>query len=59
VTGFVCSTLKEMIEAVPKIASLDRAACREHVERRFSPAVMADGYETAYRRLLASDAAAA
>jgi glycosyltransferase involved in cell wall biosynthesis len=59
VTGFVCATLKEMIEAVPKIASLDRAACRAHVERCFSPAVMADGYETAYRRLLASDAAAA
>jgi glycosyltransferase involved in cell wall biosynthesis len=44
VTGFVCSTFKELIEAVPKVASLDRAACRRHVERNFTPSVMADGY---------------
>jgi hypothetical protein len=41
------------------IAGLDRAAPGAPVARRFSPAVMADGYERAYRRLLASDAAAA
>jgi glycosyltransferase involved in cell wall biosynthesis len=55
VTGFVCSTVKEMIEAVPKIASLDRAACRRHVERNFSGAAMADGYEAVYRRVLAGE----
>jgi glycosyltransferase involved in cell wall biosynthesis len=53
VTGFVCDTLKEMIEAVPKVAALDRAACRRHAERLFAPAVMADGYEAVYRRVLA------
>ena len=37
VTGFVCSTFKELIEAVPKVASLDRVACRRHVERHFTP----------------------
>jgi len=52
VTGFVCSTVKEMIEAVPRVASLDRTACRAHVERHFSPAVMADGYEAVYRRVM-------
>jgi glycosyltransferase involved in cell wall biosynthesis len=51
VTGFVCSTVKEMIEAVPRVASLDRAACRRRAERLFSPEVMASGYEEVYRRV--------
>jgi glycosyltransferase involved in cell wall biosynthesis len=55
VTGFVCSTFKEMIEAVPKVASLDRVACRRHVERHFTPVAMADGYETIYHTLLAGE----
>jgi glycosyltransferase involved in cell wall biosynthesis len=55
VTGFVCSTFKELIEAVPKVASLDRVACRRHVERQFTPAAMADGYETIYHTLLAGE----
>lgn len=54
VTGFVCSTVKEMIGAVPRVASLDRAACRQDVERRFSPGAMATAYETIYRQVLAS-----
>jgi glycosyltransferase involved in cell wall biosynthesis len=59
VTGFVCETIKEMIEAVPKVASLDRAACRAHVERYFSPAAMADGYERVYARVLGEPGSAA
>jgi glycosyltransferase involved in cell wall biosynthesis len=51
VTGFVCATVKEMIEAVPKVASLDRAACRQDAERRFSPAAMATAYEAIYRQV--------
>ena len=54
VTGFVCSTVDEMITAVGRVGSLDRAACRARVEARFSATVMADGYERAYRALLAS-----
>ena len=53
VTGFVCDTLKEMIEAVPRVAALDRLACRRHVERHFSPAAMAEGYEAIYRQVAA------
>jgi glycosyltransferase involved in cell wall biosynthesis len=52
-TGFVCSTFKAMIEAVPKVASLDRVACRRHVERAFAPQGMTAGYETIYHRVLA------
>jgi glycosyltransferase involved in cell wall biosynthesis len=55
VTGFVCSTFKDLIEAVPKVASLDRVACRRHVEHHFTPAAMADGYETIYHTLLAGE----
>jgi len=52
VTGFVCDTLHDMIEAVPRVRSLDRHACRAHVERHFSPAAMAAGYERVYAALL-------
>jgi glycosyltransferase involved in cell wall biosynthesis len=58
VTGFVCSTFKELIEAVPKVASLDRVACRRHVELNFTPSAMADGYQTIYQRVLGGDPAA-
>jgi glycosyltransferase involved in cell wall biosynthesis len=51
-TGFICRTLSEMVEAVRKIDSIDRAACRRHVETHFSPAAMTTGYERAYARLL-------
>lgn len=53
VTGFICDTFNSMIMAVPKVAGLDRRACRAHVEQVFSANVMADGYENAYATLLA------
>lgn len=49
VTGFVCESLPDMIAAVPRIASLDRHACRARAEECFSPAAMADAYERVYR----------
>jgi glycosyltransferase involved in cell wall biosynthesis len=48
VTGFVCNSMRQMLEAVEKVRDLDRRACRRHVEERFTPAVMADGYEAIY-----------
>jgi glycosyltransferase involved in cell wall biosynthesis len=51
VTGFICSTLTGMVEAVSKIGTIDRAACRRHVERRFSVKSMVDGYEEVYARM--------
>jgi glycosyltransferase involved in cell wall biosynthesis len=50
-TGFVCDTVAEMVAAVDRIGSIDRHACRTHVERCFSPAAMADGYECVYAAL--------
>jgi glycosyltransferase involved in cell wall biosynthesis len=52
VTGFVCDTLRDMADAVPKVRELDRHACRRHVEQCFSPKTMADGYEKAYEALV-------
>lgn len=48
VTGFICDSAREMVEAIPRIATLDRSASRRHVERNFSAQVMASGYEAAY-----------
>jgi glycosyltransferase involved in cell wall biosynthesis len=58
VTGFVCATLKELIEAVPRVRDLDRAACRRRVEEHFSPHAMADGYERVYASLAEANLAA-
>jgi glycosyltransferase involved in cell wall biosynthesis len=55
VTGFVCDTLSEMCAAIERVATLDRRACRAHVERHYAPAVMADGYERVYARLRARE----
>ncbi len=54
-TGFVCRTLKEMIEAVERVPEISREACRRHVEEHFSAARMTDAYEAVYRRLLARE----
>jgi len=48
VTGFICETFHEMVEAVPRVGLLDRGACRAHVEAQFSAEAMADGYERVY-----------
>jgi glycosyltransferase involved in cell wall biosynthesis len=53
VTGFVCDSVHDMVEAVGRVGTLERAACRAHVERHFSPVAMADGYERAYATVLA------
>jgi glycosyltransferase involved in cell wall biosynthesis len=50
-TGFICDTPEEMALAAMRVAELDRRCCREVVEKRFSAAAMADGYEAIYARL--------
>jgi glycosyltransferase involved in cell wall biosynthesis len=49
-TGWICSSLEEMIAAVPKAMQLDRRQCREYVEQFFSSAKMVDDYEATYRQ---------
>ena len=53
-SGFICNTIEEMVAAVPQALELNRPTCREHVEKHFGIAQMVDGYEAAYRELLAN-----
>jgi glycosyltransferase involved in cell wall biosynthesis len=52
VTGIICDSFRAMVDAVPRISSLDRRACRQHVARWFSAEAMAEGYEQAYAAVL-------
>jgi len=52
VSGFVCDSLRDFMDAVPKVADIDREACRAYVATRFSAAAMADGYEAVYRQMV-------
>jgi glycosyltransferase involved in cell wall biosynthesis len=56
VTGFVCDSLRSMVDAVPLVGSLDRRACRDRVAHWFSAEAMADGYEQAYAAVLGRSA---
>ena len=58
VTGFIADTVGELADAVKRVDRLDRAACRRHVAEHFTVERMVDGYETLYRRLLETRAAA-
>jgi glycosyltransferase involved in cell wall biosynthesis len=51
-TGFVCDDDEDIARALERIDRIDRAACRRHVETRFSVGRMADDYEAVYRRLV-------
>jgi glycosyltransferase involved in cell wall biosynthesis len=56
VTGFTCDGFDEMIEALPLVRDLDRKACRNVFEKRFSVERMANQYVYLYERLIASAA---
>lgn len=53
VTGFVCDSVDEMVEATTKIDRLDRAACRRVCEERFSAQAMTAHYLRLYQELRA------
>lgn len=50
--GFLCSNVDEMISRVADIDTIDRRACRKHVENRFTSQVMAAHYLSLYDDLL-------
>jgi len=49
-TGVLCETEDDMVEAVRRVATLERAACRREFEQRFTARVMAQQYLEVYRR---------
>ena len=53
-TGYVVDTYPELLEAVQKVDKISSQACRQHVIDNFSVAKMADGYESIYKKILAS-----
>ena len=52
-TGFVVANEREMAAAIRDVEAIDRAACREAAERRFSDERMVADYLALYGRLLA------
>jgi glycosyltransferase involved in cell wall biosynthesis len=52
-TGFLCDSVEDCVAALKQINRIDRADCRSHVAQRFSIKQMVDGYEEAYRNVLA------
>lgn len=53
VTGFLVDGVDAAADAVRDVAGLDRRACRDDVERRFSQARMVDAYEDLFARVAA------
>ena len=52
VTGFVVDDLDQAITATRQVDSLDRRACRQAFDDRFSATRMADDYRTIYSQLI-------
>ena len=52
VTGFLVDSFDQAVAAIERIGEIDRAACRDHVERHFTVDRMADQYLKLYRGLL-------
>ncbi|MCX7592908.1 MAG: glycosyltransferase family 4 protein [Fischerella sp.] len=52
-TGLICNSIEECVDAIHKVAELNRYACREHIEKHFSVQTMVDGYEAVYQQVLA------
>jgi glycosyltransferase involved in cell wall biosynthesis len=52
VTGFIVDSEEEAVDAVNKLARLDRRKVRERFEERFSAHRMARAYESHYRKLI-------
>ncbi|MGE0644924.1 MAG: glycosyltransferase family 4 protein [Nitrospira sp.] len=57
VTGFICDTVDEMVEAVGQIPLIDRKQCRSSFDERFTADRMARDYVALYERLLLEDGA--
>ena len=52
VTGFMASSIDELVQAVHGLSSISRQSCRAEFEARFSADVMAANYERIYYQLM-------
>lgn len=51
-SGFICQSLEEMVQAVKKIQSINRKKCRQIAERLYSDHSCVDAYETLYKKII-------
>lgn len=51
--GFLVNSVDEAVEAVKKLDSIDRTACRHTAETRFTVEIMAENYLRVYEKVLA------
>lgn len=54
-TGFVVSTVDEMVDAIKNLPTISRLDCRNRVEQFFSISKMVTGYERIYKRVLSEE----
>jgi len=47
-TGFLVNGVGDAVRALDRIPEIDRAACRERVQKMFSIPTMVEGYEKVY-----------
>jgi glycosyltransferase involved in cell wall biosynthesis len=58
VSGFIADSVSELVDAVQRLETLDRAQCRRDFEQRFSVARMVSDYEALYAHACAQTRAA-
>src|ERR1700690_725516 len=56
-TGFLVNDVDEAVRAVKRVHEIDRAACRQRVQERFSIATMVAAYEQVYSTIFEREAA--
>lgn len=55
-TGFLVNDVNEAVQALPKTDAINRTACRENVEQRFSIETMVAAYERVYDKIFQQEA---
>jgi glycosyltransferase involved in cell wall biosynthesis len=50
-TGFLVASVPEAVRALERIPEIDRAACRQRVQERFSIETMVEAYERVYCKI--------
>jgi glycosyltransferase involved in cell wall biosynthesis len=56
VTGFLVGSPEQAARSLERVPQIDRSACRQRVEQRFSVATMVKQYERVYSRVLEREA---
>jgi glycosyltransferase involved in cell wall biosynthesis len=55
--GFIINTIEEGVVATKKISRINRADCRNHIEKKFTEKTMTDNYEKIYKKILSNEKA--